>query len=261
MLAMTAQPALFVSHGSPMIVLDPSPARDFLETYGRAHEKPRAIIVASAHYEAPGPSLSHGAAPRTVHDFGGFPDALYRIHYPAPGAPEIAARAADLLSGAGFTPRLDPARGFDHGVWTPLKLMYPDADVPVINLSVDPRQSPEWHWRVGRALAPLRDEGVMIIGSGSATHNLGEYFRPHGEATPAWVKAFEQWLAETIEAGRTEDLLHYRERASEAVRNHPTEEHILPLFVPLGAASEGPGKRLHQSYDRVLAMDAFGFGA
>jgi 4,5-DOPA dioxygenase extradiol len=255
------QPALFVSHGSPMIVLDPSPARTFLETYGREHAKPRAIVVASAHYEAPGPSLSSGPAPRTVHDFGGFPDALYRIAYPAPGAPDIAARAGDLLRGAGFDVRLDPARGFDHGVWTPLKLMYPDADVPVVDLSVDIARTPEWHWRVGQALAPLRDQDVMIVGSGSATHNLREYFRPHEPGTPAWVVAFEEWLFHAIEDGRVDDLLHYRERAPEAVRNHPTEEHILPLFVALGAAGAAPGKRLHHSYDRVLAMDTFAFAA
>jgi len=255
------QPSLFVSHGSPMIVLNPSPARDFLEHWAQGRENPRAIIVASAHYEAPGPSLSSAPAPKTIHDFGGFPDALFQMQYPAPGAPEIAARARPLLTQAGFAPRLDPARGIDHGVWTPLKLMYPAADVPVVDLSVDPGQSAAWHYKVGQALKPLRDDGVMIIGSGSATHNLSEYFRPHGPATPAWVTGFEDWLFHAIAEGRTDDLLNYRTRAPDAARNHPSEEHILPLFVALGAGDAGAGQRLHQSYDRVLAMDCYAFGA
>ena len=255
---LVSQPALFVSHGSPMIVLGDSPARAFLEAYAAGAPGPQAIVVASAHYEATGPSLSTSAAPATIHDFGGFPPALYEMVYPVAGAPELARRAASLLGGAGFAPRLDPARGVDHGVWTPLKLMYPGADIPVVSLSVDPAQSPDWHWRVGRALAPLRAEGVLILGSGSATHNLGAYFQPRADPTPDWVQRFETWLFEAIGDGRTSDLLDYRRLAPDAVANHPTEEHILPLFVALGAA-DGAGVRLHQSYDRVLAMDAYSF--
>jgi 4,5-DOPA dioxygenase extradiol len=258
---MPAQPALFVSHGSPMIVLDESPARTFMEGFAASRAKPVGIIVASAHYEAPGPSLSAAAQPATVHDFGGFPPALYQIQYPAPGAPLLAQRAAQAIADAGFAPRLDPARGLDHGVWTPLKLIYPDADIPVVSLSVDPNQSPDWHYRLGQALKPLRADNVMIVGSGSATHNLSEYFRPHEAGTPEWVTAFEQWLWRAIEANRVEDLLAYRQRAPHGARNHPTEEHILPLFVALGAGDGAGAQRLHQSYDRVLAMDAFAFGA
>ncbi len=256
------QPALYVSHGSPMIVLDQSPARSFLEAYGRDWaEKPKAIIIASAHYEAHGPSLTVGAAPPMIYDFGGFPPALYQMQYPAPGAPALAEQAAALLAQAGFSPRLDPEWGFDHGTWTLLKLMRPEADVPVIAMSVDLRQSPEWHFNAGRALAPLREQGVAIIGSGSMTHNLRAFFtgqRPPGINGNEWVEQFRDWINEKIEAGAVEDLLNYRRLAPFARENHPTEDHFLPLFVALGAG--GAGRRIHASGDHdLLAMDAFAF--
>lgn len=254
-----AQPALFVSHGSPMLVLDESPARTFLERFACDLPRPKAIVVASAHYEAPGPSLSGGQAPRTIHDFGGFPAALYGVQYPAPGAPQIARRAAALLAASGFSPLIDPDRGLDHGVWTPLKLIYREADIPIVAMSVDPTRTPQWHYDVGVALRPLRAEGVMIIGSGSATHNLGEYFAPRAASTPDWVEAFDQWLWRALEERRLDDLLFYRDRAPFGARNHPSEEHILPLFTALGAGDTRAPTRLHHSYDRVLAMDAFGF--
>lgn len=260
------QPALYVSHGSPMIVLEQSPARTFLEDYGRHWEKPKAIILASAHYEAPGgPALTSGAAPETIYDFRGFPEALYQITYPAPGAPALAKQAADLLTEAGFSPRLDPARGFDHGVWTPLRLMRPAADIPVVALSIDLAQSAAWHFNVGRALAPLREQGVAIIGSGAATHNLRAYFTgqfPGGAKGNEWVEDFRDWMTKEIEAGRTDELLSYRALAPHARDNHPTEDHILPLFVALGAGGPGPGRRIHASVDHdILAMDAYAFGA
>jgi 4,5-DOPA dioxygenase extradiol len=259
------QPALYVSHGSPMIVVDQSPARAFLEQYGQEWAPPKAIIVASAHYEAPGgPELSSAPSPSTIHDFGGFPEILYHMKYPAPGAPALATEAAGLLAKAGFHPRLNPDRGFDHGVWTPLKLMAPQADIPVVSLSIDLAQSPEWHFRVGRALAPLRDEGVAIIGSGSATHNLRAFFTgqfPKTAKGQDWVEDFRAWLDEHIEAGDEQGLLRYRNAAPHAAENHPTEDHILPLFVALGAGGAGAGRRIHASIDHgVLAMDAFAFG-
>lgn len=258
-------PALYISHGSPMIVVEQSQARTFLEDYGRRWASPKAIIVASAHYEAPGgPELTSGRSPETVHDFGGFPEILYRMRYPAPGAPEIAAAAAELLAEAGFAPRLNPERGFDHGVWTPLMLMQPQADIPLVALSIDRAQSPEWHFNIGRALAPLRDEGVAVIGSGSATHNLRAFFSgqfPAGAKGQDWVEDFRAWLAQHIEAGDAASLLDYRRQAPHAIENHPTEDHILPLFVALGAGGPGPGKRIHASVDHsVLAMDSFAFG-
>lgn len=258
------QPALYISHGSPMIVLEDSPARSFLEQYGHDWTPPKAIIVASAHFEAQGGvALTGGTAPATVHDFGGFPPALYEMQYPAPGAPALAAQAAALIGDAGIRTKILPEAGFDHGVWTPLRLMRPQADIPVVALSIDLGATPEWHYRVGQALAPLREEGVAIIGSGSATHNLRAFFTgqyPGGEKGAAWVESFRAWVLEKIEAGEVEDLLDYRALAPHAADNHPTEDHILPLFVALGAG--GPtGRRIHASIDReILAMDNFAFG-
>jgi 4,5-DOPA dioxygenase extradiol len=255
-------PVLFVSHGAPTIVIDESPARRFLEGYAAALPRPRAILVVSAHFERPIATLTGAAAPATIHDFGGFPAELYAMRYPAPGDPALAARAADLIRAAGLPVAIDPTHGLDHGVWTPLSLLYPDADIPVVALSVDPSRGPSAQLAVGRALAPLRDEGVLIVGSGAATHNLRAFFQGGFAATappPRWVEDFVAWLARAIEEGRTDDLVSYRDRAPYGRENHPTEEHILPLFTALGAAG-GPGVRAHASIDHgVLAMDAYAF--
>jgi 4,5-DOPA dioxygenase extradiol len=259
-----AMPALFVSHGSPMIVLDESPARTFLESLGPDLPRPNAILVVTAHFEARDPTLTSVAEPAMIYDFGGFPEALYRMVYPAPGEPDLAAKAAELLRGAGFTPRIDPSRGLDHGTWTPLKLLYPSADIPVVQLSVSPERDARWHFALGKALAPLRDEGVLVIGSGALTHDLSAFFgrRPPGGPSPqAYAAAFAAWMAETIEAGRVDEVLAWNTHAPEALRNHPTPEHILPLFVAMGAG--GPmRRRIHQSMDHgVLSMDAYAFAS
>lgn len=256
-------PSLFVSHGAPTIVIDQSPAARFLEALPATLPRPRALLVASAHFERATPTLTGGAHPATIHDFGGFPRALYEMSYPAPGDPALAARAAALIEAAGLPVTIDRTHGFDHGVWTPLKLMYPQADIPTLALSVSPHASPAAHVALGAALAPLREEGVLVIGSGAATHDLSAVFRPGvgpDDPMPAWVSAFAQWLADAIEAGRVEDLIAYAERAPEARRNHPTPEHILPLFVALGAGGGGPGRRLHASAAfGALAMDMYAF--
>jgi 4,5-DOPA dioxygenase extradiol len=185
------------------------------------------------------------------------------MQYPAPGAPALAEQAADLLAQAGFSPQLDPEHGFDHGAWTPLKLMRPEADIPIVAMSIDLRQSPQWHFNAGRALAPLREEGVAIIGSGSMTHNLRAFFtkqRPPGISGNEWVEQFRDWVKEKAEAGEIEDLLNYRRLAPFARENHPTEDHFLPFFVALGAGAGNVGKRIHASVDHdILAMDAFTF--
>lgn len=257
-------PALFVSHGSPMIVLDQSPTRVFLESYAAALPRPKAILVVTAHFEAAQPTLTAAERPPMIYDFGGFPDALYRMLYPAPGAPAVAMRAAELLQQAGFAPRTDATRGFDHGTWTPLKLLYPQADIPVVQLSVDPRRDAHWHFELGEALAPLRDDGVLILGSGSLTHDLSAFFGRRGTGGPSpkdYAEAFAAWMAEKIEAGRIDDVLEWAVIAPEALRNHPTPEHILPLFVALGAG--GPKRRrVHQAMDHdVLSMDAYVFAS
>lgn len=259
-----SMPALFVSHGSPMIVLDQSPARAFLEALGPELLRPKAILAVSAHFETAEPTLTAAAKPAMIYDFGGFPEPLYRMNYPAPGGPDLAARAATLLRDAGFAPRIDASRGFDHGTWTPLKLMYPDADIPIVQLSVQPHRDARWHFALGQALASLRDEGVLIVGSGALTHDLRAFFgrgAPGGSSPQVNAEAFAAWMAETIEAGRVEDVLDWERRAPAALQNHPTPEHILPLFVALGAG--GPTRRrIHQSMDHgVLSMDAYAFAA
>ena len=255
-------PALFVSHGAPTLPLEDSPARHFLEKLGGEVPRPRAILAVSAHWETARPAASVAARPGTMHDFHGFPDALYRLRYPAPGAPDVARRAAELIEPLGLEVDLDPARGLDHGAWTPLILMYPDANIPVTQLSVQPHEGPAHHWRIGEALRPLRDEGVLLLATGSATHNLRE-FRMNareGEAQP-WALEFGEWLARALAERRDEDLKSYRERAPQAVRNHPTDEHLLPLFVAAGAATpDEPARRIHSSYAYgVIGMDAYRF--
>lgn len=258
--------SLFVSHGAPTLVASDTPARHFLSGLGGEIGRPRAILVASAHWETEAPRITAAERPETIHDFRGFPAALYEIEYPAPGDPALAEKVAEALRSAGFEATTDATRGLDHGAWVPLKLSHPDAEVPVLQLSLQPRLGTAHHLALGRALSALTAQGVIVVGSGSATHNLSA-FRGHAvdAAPPDWVSAFADWLAQRVEAGNWQALIDYRDLAPEAVRNHPTEEHYLPLLVALGAAfganGEIPSARLlHRSYTfSVLAMDAYGF--
>lgn len=256
-------PSVFVSHGAPSLLLEPAqPAHQFLRTFGAELGRPTAILIVSAHWETPAPTLTTAPRLETIHDFGGFDPALYTIRYAPPGADAVGARARDLLEAAGFTPRLDPRRGIDHGGWAPLFLMYPDADIPVTQLSVQSRLGADHHWRLGQALRPLREAGVLILASGSLTHNLREAFRfVPGAPTPPWVGEFSAWVADALSASRLDDLLDYERRAPHARLNHPTPEHFLPLFVALGAATPGAApRRVHASVTwGVLAMDAYVF--
>lgn len=257
-------PALFISHGSPDLPLHPSPARDFLAQLGQQFDRPQAILVISAHWTTPQPIVSAAPRPRTIHDFGGFPAALYQLTYPAPGAPELAVRVVDLLTAAGIKSGISADRGLDHGAWNPLLLLYPHADVPVTQLSIQPHLDPAHHLAIGRALAPLRQQGVLILASGSATHNLWELggYAPDA-APPDWVTAFAQWLTDALTQSKTEALLNYRQLAPHAARNHPTAEHLLPLFVAFGAGgSAAKAIELHSSYSLgVLSMAAYAFDA
>lgn len=238
----TATPAMFVSHGAPDIVLRDMAARDFLKACSGMIERPAAIIVISAHFETDTVSLVTDPSPATTYDFGGFDPRLREIVYGAPGEPQLAERAAGLLEAAGFEVARIASRGFDHGVWTPLALLFPQADIPVVQMSVCPHRGAAWHFAAGQAIAPLRDEGVLILGSGAVTHNLAAFFAggfaPDAEPQP-WVRTFADWLAGRIEEGDTRALVRYRENAPYARENHPTEEHLLPLFVALGAAVPG----------------------
>ncbi|MBI3446618.1 MAG: dioxygenase [Magnetospirillum sp.] len=250
--------SLFLSHGSPMMVLEDSPARRFLQSLGPRLGKPPAVIAMSAHWPSRVPVLGFAAWPDKINDIYGFPPDLYQLEYAPPGAPEIAARAADLLGG---NVRRDPGAGIDHGIWSVMSLIWPEADVPVVPLSVQPDASPAHHFEIGRRLRPLAEDGVLILGTGAATHNLKDYFRRPAEApADAGTVAFTQWLAEATGDGDTGALLEYRRLAPHAIHAHPTDEHLLPFFAALGASRDGRGDRLHQSLDSgILAMDAYGF--
>lgn len=256
-------PALFVSHGPPTLPLEDLPARHFLAGLGDSLPRPTAILSVSAHWETDALMVTTRARQTTIHDFYGFPDTLYAMRYDAPGAPDLAEDVMARLQAAGFTASGDADRGLDHGAWTPLSLIYPAADIPVIQLSIQTAADPAHHLAVGAALAPLREAGVLIIASGNITHNLMEWrrLRMAGlDAVPEWVTDFQLWVAERVANGDRESLMDFQ-YAPQGRRNHPTDEHFLPFFVALGAGGESPGRRLHQSVCyTVLAMDAYAFG-
>lgn len=254
-------PTIFVSHGMPTIALQTGPTHRFFKKLGGILNRPEAIICISAHWEAASPMLTSSECPKTIHDFSGFPKALHEIQYTAPGEPELARRIVAVLEKRDMKARVDPSRGLDHGVWVPLSLMYPNADVPVLQLSVQTELTPAHHFQLGGILRPLREEGVLIIGSGGATHNLPEIRGNAEDADPLdYALAFDAWLDDKVTHGQTDALLDYQGEGPEASRNHPyPAEHFLPLFVPLGAAGEGVhGKRLHTSFMYgVLSMAAY----
>ena len=256
----TALPSVFVSHGSPMHALEPGAAGEAWRALGSRLGKPKAIVIASAHWETNLPMLTGAAKPETIHDFYNFPEPLYRLRYPVPGAPQVAQRAQALLKDAGFTAAIDGCRGLDHGAWSPLLYMYPDADVPVVELAVQPALGPRHHIAVGRSLKKLSAEGVLIVGSGHMTHNLRDWARGAGQPA-AYASEFQDWVKDRIEKHDLESLADYRSLSPAGVRAHPSDEHFLPLFVALGAAPENA--RAERVYDDieagVLAMDAYLF--
>jgi 4,5-DOPA dioxygenase extradiol len=227
---------------------------------GKRLGKPKAILIASAHWETNLPMVTGSERPDTIHDFSGFPEPLYRLRYTAPGAPQIAQRAQALLKEQGLTAAIDGCRGLDHGAWAPLLYMYPGADVPVVQLSLQPALGTRHHLRLGRALRKLEEDNVLVIGSGHMTHNLRDWARGQGRAEP-YAQEFAEWVRAQLEKHDLETLADYRSRAPHAARAHPTEEHFLPLFVALGAASEKyKPERVYSGIDSgVLAMDAYVF--
>ncbi|HLJ19469.1 MAG TPA: 4,5-DOPA dioxygenase extradiol, partial [Stellaceae bacterium] len=253
-------PAAFLGHGSPMNAIERNRYTEAWRAFGAAVPRPRAILAMSAHWYINASAVTAMAAPKTIHDFYGFPEPLYQLSYHPPGAPALADRVGELLQKAEMAPAIDPARGLDHGAWWPLRSIYPKADVPVTQLAIQPRRDAAWHFRLGEALAPLRDENVLILASGGAVHNLRDLDRGNG-ATPAWARAFDDWLARTVEAGDTETLLDWETTAPEARRAHPTEDHLLPIFVAMGAAGRGVrGRRIHEAFSLgSLSLAAFRF--
>jgi len=255
-------PSVFVSHGSPMLILEDVPARTFLTQLPAALGTPRAIVAISGHDVARAPSV--GAAPihEAVHDFYGFPQALYELRYEPPGHPALARNVLARLADAGIAATLHDEPGLDHGIWAPLKLMYPDARIPVVALALTASMDAAMHIAMGRALEPLRDDSVLVMGSGSFTHNLREMQRPDAAAaTPEYVREFGDWIVRTLERHDDDALAHWRQQAPHATRAHPTAEHFEPLLVAYGAGGlQSRVEHLHSSTTHgALAMDAFAF--
>ena len=259
---MTTPPSLYISHGSPMTALQPGLTGERLAELAAVLPRPTAIVMASAHWLSHQPQVGASARPETIHDFRGFPAPLYQLRYPAPGAPELAARVAGLLEQAGMAPASNPERGLDHGAWVPLRLLYPAADIPVVPISIQPELGPAHQYALGQALAPLRDEGVLVIGSGSITHNLHDLRAGYSDERQApYVKPFIDWIEQKLAAGDIDALLDYRRQAPFAERAHPTDEHLLPLFVALGAAgTNARAQHIDAGIDMgLLAMDIYRF--
>lgn len=252
-------PSLFISHGSPMLALEPGASGPALARLAAELPRPKAIVLVSAHWESRELLVASGEKPETWHDFGGFPPALFAVQYPAPGQPQLASEVAKRLSAAGLPARLDPTRPFDHGAWVPLSLMYPAADIPVVQVSLPSHAGPALQEQVGQILSGLRAEGVLLIGSGSITHNLRELSWQAGpESALPWALAFRDWMVERLQAGDREALLDYRQSAPHAVRNHPSDEHLLPLYFASGAGEQF--SLAHQGFTLgALGMDIYRF--
>ena len=256
-------PTLFVSHGAPTLPLEQVPAREFLKNLGKTFKNVKTVLCVSAHWNTSGPVVNALEEPETIHDFSGFPHELYRIRYPAHGEPEIAGHVADLLTGAGIRCDIDRNRGLDHGAWVPLMLMFPDARIPVVQLSIQRHLDPAQHLALGNAIAAIRHEGVLVLGSGGAVHPLGYPGASLGEgaATDPWAIEFNTWLTNVVVKGDRKGLVQYRSFAPYPERAHPYPDHYMPILAALGAA--GPGARgtvIHHSWNwGDLGMDAYAF--
>ncbi|MGB7787548.1 DODA-type extradiol aromatic ring-opening family dioxygenase [Methanoregula sp.] len=259
----TRLPTLFVSHGAPTLILEDVPARVFLQSLGTRFPGMMGVLCISAHWNLDVPAVNAVEHPETIHDFYGFPQSLYRMKYPARGSPSLAGRVAGLLDRAGITCTTDTARGLDHGTWVPMMLMFPGADVPVVQLSIQRNLDTARHLALGEAIAGLRDEGILVMGSGGAVHPLGDPIASLGEgaSTEAWAEEFNDWLADAVIHGDRDSLIGYRELAPHALRAHPYPDHFMPILAALGAA--GPGARgtvIHHSWNLGdLGMDAYTF--
>ena len=258
-------PALFVSHGAPLFAVDAGTTGPALTRWGQAlraqYPDLRGVVIMSPHWMARSPQVMTGPQPATWHDFGGFPPALYELQYAAPGSPALAQEVLALLQDAGVAAKGDAARPFDHGAWVPLMHLFPEADLPVVQVALPVGAGPAEVYALGTALRGLRDQNVLVVGSGSMTHNLAEFFGGEREPAP-YVLEFSRWIESTLARGDMKALLNYRSEAPHAARAHPTEDHFLPIFFALGAASDD----LHAHYlsrevmYSMLSMDAFALG-
>lgn len=254
-------PPVFFAHGAPTLALDETSASRFLKRFAQTQPIPAGILILSAHWETEGLKLSSPGPLRTIHDFRGFPPPLYELRYPARTDEDQVDEAAKLLEAAGHDVELDSSWGLDHGAWVPLSLAFPQANIPVTALSLPNGSTPGSIYALGRALAPLKEQGILIVGSGSTTHNLREVF-PRGAEVPQWAQKFDQWLDEGLKTGSI-DYFEDLEKAPDFRRNHPTEEHLLPLFFTFGAAGEKANPELmHRSYEYgSLSMSYYRFVA
>ncbi|KAJ8769188.1 hypothetical protein K2173_000963 [Erythroxylum novogranatense] len=256
----------YLSHGSPMLSIDGSiEARSFFQSWQDQvlKERPSSILVISGHWDTDEPFVNVVQQNDTIYDFYGFPKPMYKLKYTPPGAPQLAKRVKELLVASGFkTVHEDTKRGVDHGAWVPLMLMYPEADIPVCQLSVQSHKDATYHYNMGRALAPLKDEGVLIIGSGSATHNL-RAMQPRGTPTASWAMEFDTWLKNALLDGRYEDVNEYKTKAPYAKQAQPWPDHFYPLHVAIGAAGENSkAKLVHHSWDHgTLSYASYQFRA
>ena len=258
----TVVPALYVSHGAPLFAVDAGETGPALTRWGQGLRAQfpalRGVVIMSPHWMARTTQVMTGPQPATWHDFGGFPPALYQLQYPAPGAPALAQEVLALLQAADVPAQGDAQRPFDHGAWVPLMHLFPEADLPVVQVALPVGAGPAEVYALGAALRGLRSQGVLVMGSGSMTHNLAEFFGGAREPAP-YVIAFSRWIESALERGDMQALLNYRSLAPHAERAHPTDDHFLPLFFALGAA----GDDLHANYlsrevmYSMLAMDAF----
>jgi len=260
-------PSLFVSHGSPMFAVQPGRLGAELSRIGKGLKGLQGVVVVSPHWQTPShplPSIRVSAVekPETVHDFFGFPPILYELQYPASGSPEIASLVVQALGVAGLSASIDTEQGLDHGVWVPLMHLFPDAQIPVIGVSLPLDATPQMAFEMGQALACLREQGIAILGSGSMTHNLSEFRGPQALEASPYVIAFTQWVREAVIARDAMRLRNYRPQAPSAARAHPTEEHFLPLFVAFGASGENDRFDVLETEVRhgMLSMESYGWG-
>lgn len=260
--AMNAAPALFISHGAPTFALEPGRLGANLRTLASRVPDVKAVLVVSAHWQSRGSRVMTTVAPETIHDFGGFAAELYRLEYPAPGAPEVALQAGRLLAARGFMVGEDDQRGLDHGAWVPMMHLFPDAQVPVFQVSMPYDLNTVEAWRLGRTMGPLRDRGILIVGSGSLTHNLYDV-RQNGSDGEPYAREFADWVRDAVMTHDTDRLIRYRREAPHAERAHPTEEHYLPLLVALGASTAGDETPEVIEGDMtygVLSMESYAWG-